>query len=189
MSAADRHLHNSHSHVSGLSAGLCGLMLMCAPASGAQAGESAAALVASFQTLCMAGPLDFAGSEQKAAAMQLSIQQSIGAPPDDSGYFSHSKSWTVIGVAPHEFVVSESHGPKGDFKSCGIRSADIDAADFKAELAKTLKLGKPLSEGMSSDGQRRNLVWSVADRTLTLSDRSPQNVKQGVRLLLSNKPL
>jgi len=56
-------------------------------------------------------------------------------------------------------------------------------------LIKAMKLGKPVSESTSGDGIYRHTVWAVAGFTLTLSDKTPQNAKQGVRLLLSNKPL
>jgi hypothetical protein len=184
----------SHRHVSitsfaRASAGICGAIMLFALTSPAQASESGAQLAASFQALCLAEPLDFVSSEQKATQMQLSVQQAIGAPPDESGFYARSKSWGVVGAVPHEFIVSETHGPKGDFKSCGIRAAEADAADFKSELIKALKLSKPTSETVSADGMSRNTVWTLGDRTLTLSDKSPQNIKQGVRLLISNKPL
>jgi hypothetical protein len=171
------------------SAGICGAVMVLAVTHGAQAGESSAQLVASFQSLCVVEPLDFVRSEQKAASMQLALGQATGAPPDESGFYTRSKSWSVIVTVPHEFIVSDTHGPKGDFKSCGIRATEADAADFKAELVKAMKLGKPASETVSADGMSKYTVWTLGDRTLTLSDKTPQNIKQGVRLLISNKPL
>jgi hypothetical protein len=172
-----------------VSGGICGALMLLAVTSSAQASEGAAQLVASFQTLCMAQPLDFARSEQKAAAMQLSVQQALGAPADESGYYTRSKSWSVMAGVPHEFIVSDTHGPKGDFKSCGIRATEADAADFKGELVKAMKLGKPATEAVSADGMSKHTVWTLGDLTLTMSDKSPQTSKQGVRLLISNKPL
>jgi hypothetical protein len=187
MSVSDRHA--SKTAVARAAAGVCALGMLLAVTNNAQASESAAQLVSSFQTLCLAEPLDFARSDKKATELQLSVQQSMGARPDESGYFAHSKSWTVMTAVPHELIVTETHGPKGDFKSCGIRATEIDAADFKVELINALKLGKAASETVSADGMFRHAVWAIGDRTLTLSDKTPQNMKQGVRLLISNKPL
>jgi hypothetical protein len=187
MSVSDRHA--SRTALARAAAAVCGLALLLAVTNGAQASESAALLISSFQALCLAEPLDFARSDKKAAELQLSIQQSIGGTPDESGYFARSKSWTVMTAVPHELIVTETHGPKGDFKSCGIRATEIDAADFKVELINALKLGKAASETVSADGMFRHAVWAIGDRTLTLSDKTPQNMKQGVRLLISNKPL
>jgi hypothetical protein len=187
MSVSDRHA--SRSALARAAAGVCGLAVLLAVTNSAQASESAAQLVGSFQTLCMAEPLDFARSDQKAKDLNLSLQQSMGGSPDESGYFSRSKSWTVMTGLPHELIATETHGPKGDFKSCGIRANEMDAADFKDELIKAMKLGKAASEAVSADGMSRHTVWAIGDRTLTLSDKTPQNMKAGVRLLLSNKPL
>jgi hypothetical protein len=161
------------------------LLAMCV---GAQAGESSAQLLTAFQTLCMAEPLDFAKTDQKAVEMQFSLQQNMSSQPDESGFYTHSKSYSAVAATPYELVLNDTHGPKGDFKSCGIRATEADAADFKAELTKTMKLGKPVSED-DSDGMSRHTVWPLGDHTLTFTDKSPQKMKQGVRLLLSNKPL
>jgi hypothetical protein len=172
-----------------VSAGLCGAAMLLAMGAGAQAGESSAQLLTAFQTLCMAAPLDFAKSDQKAVEMQFSLQQNMSSQPDESGFYTRSKSYGAVASPPYELVLNDTHGPKGDFKSCGIRANEADAADFKAELIKTMKLGKPASEAESGDGIYRHTIWTVGDRTLTFSDKSPQNSKQGVRLLLSNSPL
>ena len=161
------------------------LLAMCA---GARAGESSAQLLTAFQTLCMATPLDFAKSDQMAVEKQFSLQQNMSMQPDESGFYTRSKSYSAVAATPYELVINDTHGPKGDFKSCGIRANEADAADFRAELVKTMKLGKPVSED-ASDGMSRHTAWTVGDTTLTFSDKSPQNMKQGVRLLLSNKPL
>jgi hypothetical protein len=187
MSVSDRHA--SITALARAAAGVGGLAMLLAVTTIAQASEIAAQLVSSFQTLCMAGPLDFARSDQKAVELQLPVQQSMGRSPDESGFFSRSKSWTVMGAMPHELIATETHGPNGDFKSCGIRANEIDAADFKAELIKAMKLGKAASEVVSADGMFRHTVWAIGDRALTLSDKTPQNMKAGVRLLISNKPL
>jgi hypothetical protein len=187
MFISDRHA--SRPGFAAVSAGICGAAILFAVTSGAQASDSAAQLVASFQALCMAAPLDFARSEQKAVEMKLPLQQAMGAPPDESGFYAHSKSWTVVAAVPHEFIITDTHGPRGDFKSCGIRATEADAADFSGELIKALKLSKPTSEAVSADGMSKYTVWTLADRTLTLSDKTPQKIKQGFRLLISNKPL
>jgi hypothetical protein len=187
MPVSDRHA--SITGFARASAGICGAAMLLTVTNSAQASESGAQLVASFQALCMAEPLDFVRSDQKATQMQLSVQQTIGAPPDESGFYARSKSWGVIAAVPHEFIVSETHGPRGDFKSCGIRAAEADTVDFKSELIKAMKLSKPTSETVSADGMSKHTAWTLGDRTLTLSDKSPQNIKQGVRLLISNKPL
>ena len=163
-------------------------MLLAAPA-GAQASESAAQILASFQALCMADPLDFAKNDQKATEQHFMLAQNMSSQPDESGFYTRSKSYGVTAVPPYELVLNDTHGPRGDFKSCGIRASDADISDFKAELIKAMKLGKPVSESTSGDGIYRHTVWAVAGFTLTLSDKTPQNAKQGVRLLLSNKPL
>lgn len=162
--------------------------MLLAATSGAQANETSAQLMTSFQAMCMTDPLDFAKSGQKAVEQQFSLQQNMNREPDESGFYTRSRSYAAVAAAPYELVLNDTHGPKGDFKSCGIR-ADVDAADFKAELIKTMKLGKPVSEAVSSDEIFRHTVWAIGDHTLTFSDKSPQKMKQGVRLLLSNKPL
>ena len=146
-------------------------------------------LLAAFQTMCMTEPLDFAKNDQKAIEMQYSLQQNMSSQPDESGFYTRSKSYGIVAAAPYELVISDTHGPKGDFKSCGIRASEADAADFKAELVKAMKLGKPVSEAESGDGIYHHTAWTVGGRTLTFSDKSPQKSKQGVRLLLSNNPL
>ncbi len=169
--------------------GLYAGMMLCALTGGAYAGERAAQLVNSFQVMCLLEPLNFARSEQKATAMSLLVRQDLGSPPDASGYFAHAKSWLLpLESGPHEFTVAEAHGPKADVKTCGIMAPDVDAADFTAELVKAMKLGKPVAETTSSDGQYRNKVWAVGDLSLMLSDGSPKNLKQGIQLLVSNKP-
>ncbi|MET0678356.1 MAG: hypothetical protein ABW175_21360 [Bradyrhizobium sp.] len=172
-----------------LSAGLCGAVVLVATCAAARAGESSAQLLTAFQTLCMEVPLDFARSDQKAVEMQFSLQQNMSSQSDESGFYTRSKSYGAIAAPPYELVLNDTHGPKGDFKSCGIRANEADATDFKAELIKTMKLGKPVSEAESGDGIYHHTVWTVGGRTLTFSDKSPQNSKQGVRLLLSNSPL
>jgi hypothetical protein len=103
--------------------------------------------------------------------------------------FSRAKSWLLpLDSGPHEFTVAEAHGPKADVKTCGITAPDVDAADFRAELIKSMKLGKPAAQTTSSDGQYRNTVWAIGDRSLMLSDGSPINLKQGIQLLVSDKP-
>jgi hypothetical protein len=167
----------------------CGAAVLLAVPVSARASESAAQILASFQTLCMADQLDFAKSDQKAVEQHFMLSQNMSSQPDESGYYTRSKSYGVMAAPPYELVLNDTHGPRGDFKSCGIRANEADAADFKAELIKTMKLGKPVSEAPSRDGLSRHTVWAVGDFTLTFSDKSPQNAKQGVRLLLSNKPL
>jgi len=187
MSFSDRRLQLS-SFVR-VSIGLCGAALLLAAPAGARASESSAQLLASFQALCMADPLDFAKNDQKATEQHFMLAQNMSSQPDESGFYTRSKSYGVTAVPPYELVLNDTHGPRGDFKSCGIRASDADISDFKAELIKAMKLGKPVSESTSGDGIYRHTVWAVAGFTLTLSDKTPQNAKQGVRLLLSNKPL
>jgi hypothetical protein len=186
MSVSDRRATSSS--LVRVSAGLCGAAMLLAMCAGAQAGESSAQLLTAFQTLCMAVPLDFAKTDQKAVEMQFSLQQNMSSQPDESGFYTRSKSYSAVAATPYELVLNDTHGPKGDFKSCGIRATEADAADFKAELTKTMKLGKPVSED-DSDGMSRHTVWTLGEHALTFTDKSPQKMKQGVRLLLSNKPL
>jgi hypothetical protein len=171
-----------------LSTGLCSATLLFAAAASAHASEGSAQLLTAFQSLCMADPLDYAKNDQKAIEQHFMVSQNMNREPDDSGFYTRSKSYTAAAAVPYELVLNDTHGPKGDFKSCGIR-AEADAADFKAELIKTMKLGKPVSETVSGDGFYRHTVWTVGANTLTFSDKSPQKTAQGVRLLLSNKPL
>jgi hypothetical protein len=187
MSASDR--RNTSSILVRLSAGLGGAVLLLATCATAQAGESSAQLLTAFQTLCMTEPLDYAKNDQKAVEMQFSLQQNMSSQPDESGFYTRSKSYGAVAAPPYELVINDTHGPKGDFKSCGIRASEADAADFKAELVKTMKLGKPVSEAESGDGIYHHTAWTVGGRALTFSDKSPQKSKQGVRLLLSNNPL
>jgi hypothetical protein len=164
-------------------------MILCALIGGAYAGERAVQLIKSFQLMCLLEPLNFARSEQKATVMHLPVRQDLRSPPDASGYFSPAKSWLLpLDSGPHEFTVAEAHGPKADVKTCGITAPDVDAADFRAELIKSMKLGKPAAQTTSSDGQYRNTVWAIGDRSLMLSDGSPINLKQGIQLLVSDKP-
>jgi hypothetical protein len=168
---------------------LYAVMMFCALTDGAYAGQRAAQLVNSFQVMCLLEPLNFARSEQKATAMKLPVREDLGSPPDASGYFSHAKSWLLsLESGPHEFTVAEAHGAKADVKTCGIMAPDVDAADFKAELVKSLKLGKPVAQTTSSDGQYRNTIWAIGDLSLMLSDGSPKSLKQGIQLLVSDKP-
>lgn len=165
-------------------------MMLCALTGGAYAGDRAAQLVNSFQVMCMLEPLDFARSDAKAAAMKLPVRQDLHPQPDASGYFVHSKSWLLpLKSGPHEFTIAEAHGPSGDVKTCGIAAPDVEAEDFKAELRKSMKLGKTASESISSDGKFRNTVWALNGISLMLSDGSPRQLQKGVYLLLSNKPL
>jgi hypothetical protein len=162
----------------------------CVLTSAAYAGDRAAHLVNSFQVMCMLDRLDFAMSDAKATAMKLPVRQDLHSPPNPSGYFNHAKSWLLpLKSGAHEFVISETHGPAADIKSCGIGAPDVDAEDFRAELMKSMKLGKPATEVTSSDGQFRNSVWVVGDLSLMLTDGSPKKLKQGIYLTLSNKPL
>jgi hypothetical protein len=172
-----------------VSTALCGAALLLAAPVSAQASESAAQILASFQTLCMADQLDYAKSDQRAIDQHFMLSQNMSTQPDESGFYTRSKSYGVMAAPPYELVLNDTHGPRGDFKSCGIRANEADAADVKAELIKTLKLGKPVSEADSGDGIYHHTNWTVGSFTLTFSDKSPQNAKQGVRLLLSNKPL
>jgi|SRR5450759_2247816 hypothetical protein len=168
---------------------LCAGMILCALTCGAYAGERAAQLINSFQVMCLLEPLNFARSEQKATAMKLPVREDLGSPPDASGYFSRAKSWlSPLDSGPHEFTVAEAHGPKADVKTCGIMAPDVDAADFRSELIKSMKLGKPTAQTTSSDGQYRNTVWAIGDLSLMLSDGSPRSLKQGIQLLVSDKP-
>jgi hypothetical protein len=165
-------------------------VMLCMLTSGAYASDRAAHLVNSFQVMCMLDPLDFARSDAKATAMKLPVRQDLHSPPDPSGYFNHAKSWLLpLKSGAHEFLVSETHGPAADIKSCGIGAPDVDAEDFRAELIKSMKLGRSATEVMSRDGQFRNTVWAVGDLSLMLSDGSPKKLKQGIYLVLSNKPL
>ncbi|HEU0150123.1 MAG TPA: hypothetical protein VFR21_24995 [Bradyrhizobium sp.] len=186
MPVSDRRVASST--LAHLSAGLCGAVVLLATCATARAGESSVQLLTAFQTLCMTEPLDFAKNDLKAIEMQFSLQQNMSSQPDESGFYTRSKSYGAI-AAPYELVINDTHGPKGDFKSCGIRANEADAADFKAELVKAMKLGKPVSEAESGDGIYHHTAWTVGGRTLTFSDKSPQNSKQGLRLLLSNNPL
>ena len=163
--------------------------ILCTLVNGAHASDRAAQLVNSFQVMCMIEPLNFERSEERATAMKLPVMQDTRSPPDASGYFVRVKSWLLpLTSGPHEFAVSEAHGPKADVKTCGISAPDVDAEDFKSELVSTMKLGQPESEGLSDDGQSRDTVWAAGDLSLTLTDGSPRNVKQGIYLLLSNRP-
>jgi hypothetical protein len=165
-------------------------MILCALTSGAHASGRAAHLVNSFQVMCMLEPLDFARSDAKAAAMKLPVRQDLHPQPDGSGYFVHSKSWLLpLKSGPHEFTIAKAHGPSGDVKTCGIAAPDVEAEDFKAELRKSMKLGKAASESTSPDGKYRNTVWALNGMSLMLSDGSPKQLQKGVYLLLSNKPL
>jgi hypothetical protein len=164
--------------------------MLCAFTGGAYAGDRAAQLVNSFQVMCMLDRLDFAMSDAKATAMKLPVRQDLHSPANPSGFFNRAKSWLLpLKSGAHEFVISETHGPAADIKSCGIGAPDVDAEDFRAELTKALKLGKPATEVTSRDGQFRNSVWAVGDLSLMLTDGSPKKLKQGIYLTLSNKPL
>jgi hypothetical protein len=166
-----------------------GLML-CALTSGAHAGDRAAQLVNSFQVMCMLEPLDFARSDAKATAMKLPVRTDIRPPPDSAGHFNHAKTWLLpLKSGPHEFTIHETQGSNAHIKGCGIGAPDVDADDFKAELTKTMKLGKPTVEKTSPDGNFRNTVWAVNNLFLLLSDGSPRNLKQGIYLFVSDKPL
>lgn len=187
MSASDRPVRNLRRAHAAIGCGALAAFLSLA--SVAQAGEASVQLLASFQALCMAAPLDMAQSEKKAAELQLSLEQSIGGAPNEEGFYARTKSWSVVATTPHEFIVSDTHGPKGDMKSCAIRALTADSADFQAELIKAMKLGKPSTQTVSPDGMNRYTAWTLGDRTLTLSDKTPQNQKQGVRLIISTKPL
>jgi hypothetical protein len=165
-------------------------MALCALTGAAYAGDRAAQLVNSFQVMCMLESLDFARSDAKATAMKLPVRQDVQPPPDSAGYFNHAKSWLLpLKSGPHEFMISETHGPKADIKACGIGAPDVDADDFKAELTKSMKLGQPSVEKTSPDGKFRNTVWAVNNLYFMVSDGSPRNVKQGIYLLVSDKPL
>jgi hypothetical protein len=165
-------------------------IMLCVLTSAAYADDRAAQLVNSFQVMCTLEPLDFAQSDAKATAMKLPVRQDLHPPPDPAGYYSHAKSWLLrLKSGPHEFTVSETHGPRADIKTCGIGAPDVDADDFRVELSKSMKLGQPSVEKTSSDDKFRNIVWEVNNLFLMLSDGSPRNVKQGVYLFLSDKPL
>src|ERR1700759_5214218 len=126
MSIFPRHV--SLSSLARATAGLCGAAMLLAAPAGAQASELTAQLVTSFQAMCMADPLDFAKSDQKAVDQHFSLQQNMSMQPDESGFYTRSKSYGATAATPYELVLNDTHGPKGDFKSCGIR-ADADAAD------------------------------------------------------------
>lgn len=165
-------------------------MMLGASTSAAYADDRAASLVNSFQVMCMLEPLDFARSDAKATAMRLPVRTDIRPPPDSAGYFNHAKTWLLpLKSGPHEFTVHETRGPSAHIKGCGIGAPDVDADDFKAELTKTMKLGKPTVEKVSADGNFRNTVWADKNLFLLLSDGSPRNLKRGIYLFVSDKPL
>src|SRR5262249_20383435 len=105
---------------------LCGAALLLAVPVSAQASESAAQILASFQTLCRAEPLDSAKSDKKAVEQHFMLAQNMAAQPDESGYYTRSKSYGVMAAPPYELVLNDTHGPRGDFKSCGIRASEAD---------------------------------------------------------------
>ncbi|HEX8168180.1 MAG TPA: hypothetical protein VF601_20630 [Beijerinckiaceae bacterium] len=169
------------------SAGLA--LVLCLLGGAGQAGERAASLVNSFAVMCALEPLDFARSDEKAAAMKLPVRKDLRTPPDASGHFIHSKSWLLpLKSGPHEFVVAEARGPKGDVKSCGIGAPDVDGNDFKAELTKALKLGRPADEGTLPGGERRT-AWRYGPERLDLMlvDGSPKS-QPGIYLTLTKNP-
>ena len=84
MSFSDRRLQLS-SFVR-VSIGLCGAALLLAAPAGARASESSAQLLASFQALCMADPLDFAKNDQKATEQHFMLAQNMSSQPDESGF-------------------------------------------------------------------------------------------------------
>jgi hypothetical protein len=163
---------------------------LCLSASGAYAGDRAASLVNSFQVMCMLEPLDFARSDAKATAMKLPVRADIHPPPDSAGHFNHAKTWLLpLKSGPHEFTINEVRGSTAHIKGCGIGAPDVDADDFRAELVKTMKLGKPAVEKTSPDRLFRNTVWPINNLFLLLSDGSPRNLKHGIYLFVSDKPL
>ena len=168
---------------------LCLALALCLVGGAGQAGERAASLVNSFAVMCTLEPLDFSRSEAKATAMKLPVRKDLRSPPDPSGQFIHSKSWLLpLKSGPHEFVAAEARGPKGDVKSCGIGAPDVDGNDFKTELTKALKLGRPVGEGTLPGGERRT-AWRYGPERLDLMlvDGSPKS-QPGVYLTLTKKP-
>ena len=156
--------------------GLCVAMILSALTSGAYAGDRAAQLVNSFQVMCTLDRLGFAMSDAKATAMKLPVRQDLHSPPNPSGYSNRAESRLLpLESHAHELVISETHGPATDIKSCGIGAPDVDAEDFRAELTKSMKLGKSATEVISSDGLFRNSVWAVGDLSLMLTDGWPKN--------------
>jgi hypothetical protein len=156
----------------------------------AKASERAWTLVNSFQVMCTIEPLDFARSEERATAMRLPVRQELKTPPNPNGYFARSKSWLLpLKTGPHEFAVSEAHGPKGDVKSCGIGAGDVTIEDFRSELTKAMKLGRPTKETLSPDGAQRLTLWLWGpDRNkLILADGSPKG-QSGIILTLMQAP-
>jgi hypothetical protein len=156
----------------------------------AHASERAWTLVNSFQIMCTIEPLDFARSEERATAMRLPVRQDLNSPPNATGYFARSKSWLLpLKTGAHEFVVGEARGPKGDVKSCGIAAGDVATDDFKSELMKAMKLGRPMKEAVSQDGAHRITLWLWGpDRDkLMLADGSPKG-QSGIILTLMQAP-
>jgi len=130
---------------------------------------SAAQLVNSFQIMCTLEPLSFARSEEKAGLMRLPVREDLRTPANASGHFMRSKSWLLpLKSGPHDFVVSEGVGPKGDIKACGIAAADVGKDDLQAEMVKTMKLGKPATESVSADGTLSTAIWRDVFKGLEL---------------------
>jgi hypothetical protein len=146
-------------------------------ASQAQANDRIASLLDSFGVMCLVEPIDFPRLKAKAQAMRLPIRKDIEPPPDSQGNFARSISWLLpLTTGPHEFVISEGHGPRGDIKGCGIGAPDVQGAELKAEMISTLKLGSPISERDAPDGKHITMWMYGSHRSkLILADGSSRN--------------
>jgi hypothetical protein len=128
--------------------------------------------------MCTLAPLNFTELDAKAQAMKLPVRQDLRKPADASGFYLHSKSWLMpLTTGPHEFVAAEGRGPNGDVTSCGIAAPDAFGEEVKRDLAKAMKLGKPISEAILPNGKMRATKWlmksSPTDVSLLLTDGTP----------------
>ena len=163
--------------------------LLFAFAAHAQASDRVPSLLNSFSAMCLVVPVDFNRIKRKAQAMRLPVRQDVEPPPDSNGYFARSISWLLpLTTGPHEFVVTDGHGPRGNVKGCGIGATDVQGTEIKAEMMTTMHLGFPLSEQDAPDGKHIT-IWNYGPSRskLILADGSSRN-QPGFYLTLLEGP-
>jgi hypothetical protein len=85
-------------------------------------------------------------------------QASQGETPTNA----HYRSWTVTAKNPPFILTAMTYSKNNSrFDACSIEEHDLSGADMKDELATALKLGDPVGEKKSPDGNRIETVWKT----------------------------